>query len=427
MRLEKIVLYALIIFNLLTLFIYAYAPINSVADHHWKTVIYIFINILFFYIGYKSLLGRDYLVPKVENKILYNVSNQFVTFIFVFYLATFMIKYAYELNCPAFSVSALVSRIKLGLISAREGYFFEGSKSIPWVLYMPICVINDLFFVLGLLIWRKLKKNYKILFVVLIIIDAVKWFGKGTNFGVVIMILTVIMTYLANYGSAQMNTKNIKKVSVYVMALFIIAIIAFGRNMQSRSGSDFSSLYLDQIFDINYNSSINTFFLSNLSDAAQALYIYVVNYLTNGYNGLECIFDCSFSPCMGFGNNATITGFGRILGFDVEPQSYLTQISDIHGWDQYVNWHSCYAWLANDVSIYGVPFVVYFIGKITCASLCLYRKYNDLLSGIVFVVFAVMVMFFFANNNYLASVFYPFMIIFPIWLVTRYFKLRIVK
>ena len=425
MKVEKIVLYILILFNLLTLLIFAYQPIKSVGDHHTLTVFYIFINIMSFYLGYRSFNNREIVVGKIENKPLYRVSNQLVTYIFIFYLLTFMIKYAYELYCPPFSISSLISRIKTGLISAREGYFFDGSQYIPWAVYMPICIINDLFFVLGFLLWRRLKNSYRILFILLIIFDVLKWFGKGTNFGVVIMILTSIFAFLANYTKDRMNAKNIKKVSICVISLFVIAVLAFGRNMQSRSGGDFASLYLDQIFDINYNSVINNYFLSNLSYAGQSLYCYVTNYLTNGYNCLECIFDCSFTPCFGFGNNGTIASFGRILGFDVEPNSYLTQIYYKYGLDQYVNWHSCYAWIANDVSIYGVPFVVFFIGRFTYTSLLLYRKYNDLLSGIVFVVFSVMVMFFFANNNYLASVFYPFMFLFPVWLVTRYLNLKV--
>ena len=44
--------------------------------------------------------------------------------------------------------------------------------------------------------------------------------------------------------------------------------------------------------------------------------------------------------------------------------------------------------------------VAFWIGKIATRALALYRRYEDLTSGIVFVIFANTIIYFFANNNY---------------------------
>ena len=109
-------------------------------------------------------------------------------------------------------------------------------------------------------------------------------------------------------------------------------------------------------------------------------------------------------------------------GVDVEPMNYQTKIYKTYGVDPYIFWHSCYVWLANDVSIFGVPIIMFWVGKFCSTALVLYRRYNDLLSVVIFVIFANMIIFLFANNNYIANLFYTFMFIFPIWIFTRYKK-----
>ena len=90
------------------------------------------------------------------------------------------------------------------------------------------------------------------------------------------------------------------------------------------------------------------------------------------------------------------------------------------GVDSYVNWHSCYLWLANDFTLLFVPVVVFFIAKFTSSALYMYRSSRDFCSGIVFVILANMLLFMFANNNYLSSVFYSFIFIFPYWYIKKY-------
>ena len=135
---------------------------------------------------------------------------------------------------------------------------------------------------------------------------------------------------------------------------------------------------------------------------------------------LENIYELDFHWGGFFGNNPALQSLAQdFLFLNPEMNSYQMQMEKL-GVDSYVNWHSCYLWLANDFTILFVPFVVYYIAKFASAALHMFRTSRDLSSGIVFVVLANMLLFMFANNNYLSSVFYSFMFIFPYWYFRKY-------
>ena len=192
--------------------------------------------------------------------------------------------------------------------------------------------------------------------------------------------------------------------------------------MEGRAGGEFSSMTAEH-FNFNKESFINKYLIMQFPERFQNLYIYICHYLNNGYYNLEYIFNLDWDWTYFFGSNDAKSHLINVLGgVDVEPMNYQTKIYNAYGVDPYIYWHSCYVWLANDVSVFGVPFIMYWVGKFCSTALVLYRKYNDLLSGVIFVIFANMVIFLFANNNYIANLYYTFMFIFPIWIFTRYIK-----
>lgn len=94
-----------------------------------------------------------------------------------------------------------------------------------------------------------------------------------------------------------------------------------------------------------------------------------------------------------FGNNPALQSIAQdFLFFNPELDSYQMQMERL-GVDSYVNWHSCYLWLANDFTLLFVPLVIYYIAKFASVALRMYRTSHDLSSGIVFVVLANMLLF----------------------------------
>ncbi len=89
------------------------------------------------------------------------------------------------------------------------------------------------------------------------------------------------------------------------------------------------------------------------------------------------------------------------------------------GIDEYGVWHSAYTWFASDVSFYGVPVLLFVVGYgFGFSWICGMR--GDFLSRLVFIMFGNVLLFLFANNTYLSSVFCAFIVFVPFWVFTRF-------
>lgn len=412
----------LLLFNVLTLLLFSYSPLSSAnPGRHWLCVFYISINILAWAIGYKS--SKKKWGDKASKRMLpfSGINEKVLNFFFVFYLLTLLPKYAYELAVPVFDINALINRVLIGIYDPGLGYSMaRGQLPFNWSIYVLISVIDGIFITVGLLSWKKMTGFLKVLFIFLCIIESLKWFGKGTNFGIIIILVSLLLSYLAQRKESAKPNK--KRVAIVVGVFSLMALWVFAHNMEGRSGGDLSSVN-SAVFNINTESGLNSFIINTLPDYFSNLYLFTVSYLTGGYTNLECAFDVNAGWSLFMGSNPSKANLAQfILGIDLESMGYPMAISNAFGIDPYINWHSCYAWLANDVGLWGVPIIVFFIGRFTSISLLLYKKNQDLLSGIVFIFLSSMCFFFFANNNYISSIFYSFMLFFPLWLFTRVLK-----
>lgn len=423
----KYLYYTLIGFNLLTLVVYISNPFWKGTGYHGLTILYIAFNLILFAVGYKKGLQKgsryNYLS---RNSFLSALSNKNLNYYIIFYLLTFLLKYAYELHVPAFNISALIQRIALGVANPYLGYTTGGSyRPFAWSLYILICLFDSVFFIVGLLSWRKLKRGGKALLVVLSVIELLKGLGSGASFGEIKMITTVAVILIINIkGGSKLTNKQKLLIIISILAAFGFAVFIFGHNMAGRSGGELSD-NLGYSLDFNEDSFVNKYIISIFPRVIQNLYVYISNYLVQGYYHLECAFLVDYDWTWFCGSNDAKTLMLNILtGFDVEPLNYQTKIFQQFGIDPYIAWHSCYLWIANDVTLFGVPLVLFMVGKIIGTSIVLFRRFNDLLSGTICVIFANMIIFLFANNNYIANLFYSFLLLFPIWFFTRYTRLN---
>lgn len=425
MKTVKLPFYILIGFNLLTLLVFVSGPFTSLSGNHSMTILYILVNLLFLWWGVKNGLKKGYNTPPtIRRHPLSDVSNKTLSLYIVFFVATFLIKYAYELHVPVFDISALVNKIATGIANPLLGYTRDRSfASYSWSLYVLICILDGVFFIVGMLCWRKLSNFQKGLFVVLTIIETLKSMSTGSSFGEIKMLTTLAMVFMAGMKSDTIEKKKVGRILLYVLAIAFVTLLIFGHNIEGRAGGEFSD-YTAEHFNFNTDSFINKYVISLFPTRIQNLYVYICHYLCNGYYNLEYAFNCDFEWTYFLGSNDAKSHLFAVLGFDVEPFNYQMKIFREYGVDPYIYWHSCYTWLANDVTFFGVPFIMFLVGKFCAAALVMYRRYQDLLSGIVFVIFANMIIFLFANNNYIANLFYSFILAFPYWLFTRYFRIH---
>lgn len=426
MRTVKLPFYILIGFNIITLLIFMSRPFVSYSGTYALTVLYIIINILFVCLGINDGFRRaNESTPISGKKALSDVSKRALTTYLIFFLSTFLLKYAYELHTPIFDIGALVNKIVTGIINPQLGYTRDRSYfPFNWSIYVVICIFDSLFFIVGMLCWRKFTALQKSVFVVLTLIEILKGMGTGSSFGEIKMLTTLALVIIASIKKEEIEFKKVLQYSLYVLVVAFLVLLIFRHNMEGRAGGEFSEKTMEN-FEFNTESFVYVYFVSWLPERIQNLYVYVCYYLCNGYSNMEYAFKCDFDWTYFMGSNdAKSRIFELIFGIDVEPMNYQSKIFKEYYVDPYINWHSCYTWLANDVSFYGVPLLLFFIGKFCSTALVFYRKYNDLLSGIVFIIFANMIFFLFANNNYIANIFYSFILVFPYWLFTRFYRIK---
>ncbi len=375
-------------FNLMTLVIFLTAPIVWFTDNEFYFIFLALISQFFVYLGFGL---------------------------------TFLIKYAYILKFQPYEIPKMISFLGVGFLDPQLGYELSlsnnRSETIPWVVYFFISIVNQVFFIYGFLAWKKLNKLTKLLFVIFLIIEVFFWLGRGTNFGVIVLLLSIILSKLFSNENDQKLKKN-KTIRFIFTTVFlcVIGLYFFSNNMSRRSGNadlDFKN------FDIgNSPIDINHYSLKIIPVGLQQTYLYVVSYISQGYYHTCLAFDIEYQPTFFTTSTPALISFGEIFGINNYENTYVYRLK-YKGVDPEINWHSSYTWYASDFTFFGVPFLFLFMGYILGYSWDLGIRNQDLLSKIVFVIFANSLIFVFANNNYLSSVFYSLLFIFPIWYFSR--------
>lgn len=426
MKTSLFILNSIFYFNLFTLGMYIISPMSINSDYRILNILYISINILMMRLGFMA--GLKYINSRCKKgafcrniSMKYDLSKYYYA-ILAFYLFTFLLRYAYMLYLPPFNISALINRIAIGVSDPYLGrHFLHGDRTIPWTFYFLTSIVDSLFFIISFLNWGRLKFIVRILLFFLIGIEVFYWLGTGTNFGVIMLVSCMVLTFLMQIKRVDLPKSKIFLISFFCIIALSIVLVVFMYNMEGRSGGDLDNISGTEFLALGPSVNIeNSTFFVLLPYRLQVLLLFIFSYLTQGYMFLENIYNIDFHWGAFFGNNPALQSLAQdFLGFNPEINSYQMQMERL-GVDSYVNWHSCYLWLANDFTLVGVPFVVFFISKFASSALIIYRQNKDIISGVIFVVFANMLLFMFANNNYLSSVFYSFMFIFPFWYFTVY-------
>lgn len=423
-KIKYIPLTIVIGFNILTLFIFFTAPVI------WKTS-----NLLLFSVfallcqglialGY-TLGYAKYIKSDVSRKPLYKLSNKKLNFLMLFYALTFLIKYAYLLRYKVFDIKGMVSVLLLGIADPHIGYALTLDSTLPytisWTLFFAISIINNSFFIVGFIKWKDMNRIKKYLFTFFLLLEIFYWMGRGTNFGVISLITTFLFAIMYKIKSIKLQFKQVVLYSSLVVFMLVGSIAIFSFNMKSRRAGaelsydqfDFGKSYVDE----------NQLAFKVVPEPLHDTYMYVVSYVAQGYYHTCLAMDLDFQSTYFLGNNPALIALASILHINVWNDTYVYRLKDM-GVDPFLYWHSAYTWYASDVSFWGVPLVLFIIGYLLGVSWSLSLNSNDFLSKIVFIVFGNMLLYLFANNTYLSSVFYSFTFILPLWFFTRVIRIK---
>lgn len=399
-------------FNLLTVAFMMTAPVAWDAENLPQIYLLVVVCQFLILIGFR--LGRNRgLVTRPRTVLPLSSDDRVIPFLFAIYLLTFPIVYGYRMGFSPFDISGMANVIVAGITDRNFGYTNAlrgvGLGPIPWTLYFLVSIFTQCFFITGFLYWRSMRPGMKLLFAVLVGLDMFFALGRGTTFGVVSMVTTFVF--------AAMFWKRSRLATVLLVAcLFVGSITVFSYNLYSRSGNVERPVELVEFGRSSLILDHPT--LAIIPQSLRPTYINVLWYFGGGYYHASFALDLDVEPTLFVGNNPSLIGLAAILGIDVWNDTYMHRLQVARGIDELGVWHSAYTWYANDVSFVGVPMIVFGIAYLFGFSWARSAQ-GDFLSRIVFVILGNMLLFLFANNTYLSTVFYSFMFLLPFWLFTR--------
>lgn len=389
--------------NLFTVLLLLISPLNYVYGNIEKSFNYVLLNIFFLVLGYLASLAvlsrfnyRHVKIYEFKNEIYL---FKYLLFIFII---TFVFRYSYLIKYPFYDLTSIITDISLGLSSPEYGYqsMINGTRSqpYPWSLYVVLSIFHTLFFISGVLLWKKIPKSYKFIYGMSVFIECLFWYSRGTNFGIISLLILFAMAYLINVQKLKFKSY------IYMFMAFCLILLVFSFVMAGRIGdssiTDLSTI-APPFTTINYDS-----YLLKLSpDFTHPFIVLIFSYLTQGYYYLSFGFDLDYNFSFFLNQNPEMFSIGKLFGLDFSENSMVNRLADI-GIDPRVQWHSAYLWLASDYSFFFTPLYILILGFALGSSWILATRYQDYIFKIMFVILSGSAFFLFANNNFISQYFY---------------------
>ena len=406
-------------FNLFTLFVFVTAPVEWRTDNMLELCVFVLFCQLLVFIGFGLGHHRgEASPPKYKPPFFY--ADALVHVLFGIYLLTFPISYAYRMEFSPFDIPGMVSHLLAGIEDPHFGYrsalVKTGRSPIPWSVYLAVSVFNQLFFAAGFLHWRHLRRAAKVIFVVLVGIELFYWVGIATSFGVVSLATTWGLSSMF-WRARGVGSRSRKAVGSLALIVVLLAgsIAFFSYNLYRRS--NFVQINVEQSEVAHARLILDHPAFTVVPEPLWPTYVMVVSYLAQGYYHTCFAFDLDFRSTGMLGSNPALISLAEAFGIYVWDDTYMHRLQR-KGIDEFGVWHSAYLWYASDVSFFGVPVLLFFLGYFFGFSWAQGLQ-GDFLSRLVFIMFGNMLLFLFANNTYLSSVFYAFMVFVPLWMLTR--------
>jgi hypothetical protein len=365
----------LTMFMVMTIVMYMISPIEWPTYKPLRLYSFVFAYILAFYIGGRYTITKLHKIDYTDSRYA-QAKNKIITYlrftIPVTLIFTFIFT-AYNLSVTGISGS-LLSRIYTSLADMSIGYYEKTQHIQPQILNILIVLggpifVGTIFF--GLLFYSELHYWWKILFIILVLTEIIRWLILGTGKGAIAVVVYYAITLLIRKyvivhidNNAKRNRKRQDRISWKKISIIVfLAILVFGLVMIGRSGRN---IYGEYEFIVN---PINQIF-KILPLEASYIIVVAFSYLCQGYYGLSLTGHVGWEWTYGFGNSGFLRQrLTNIIGSDVIwPHTYQHRLG-AYGWNETSNWHTMYVWFGNDISLYGVAIMMFIFGMILTKSL----------------------------------------------------------
>lgn len=396
----------LLIYLCFTVFLCFFGPIHFNIRNTWILLAYLAVYHLALWLGYKIACKKDAeRYPMLEDT---NFSDRDRTIIERIIVVGFLVAVALLVyTCGTISPSGIMSKVIEGINSPASRYdsaFVEsterGSGVVSFVitLGMPITIMA---LILSVYFFSELTRGYKLLTMILYITHAFYCLTQGANEGIfdIAIYLGVALFLRAQRQSVYRQRMHMKKKKKIVLILVIcialyVVLNFFTTNIIGRTQANFAFGTLGENY-YDKNAAINKYIPEDL----YITFVYLTAYLCEGYYGMSLATTLEWVPNWGMGFSSFIrNNLSDILGIDLFKNSYQVRIESYYEWGSLRNFHTAYTFWANDVSYFGVIFVMFALGYIfgKCYRSSILRQSK---SAIVMMPLLVTMIFYLPANN----------------------------
>ena len=406
-----------IVFSLCTILLYFCGAYDYPKINQVELILFLIFNNLAMYYGFT--LGTRLKLRKIKDRYkrfpIEKVMNVF------FWISLFIAipKFIIPTGMYDFSISNILVNFLKFFTSPSEIYanrLHLANASGIWQYINYIVVLSGSIYwtytCLAMLLWKRLKFYKKIGTLFIWGMYLLQYICTATNVGFFDFMLSFIIIYkLRDYVKNENNTEiNLdglhtekktgkKRNWGLIMTIVIIGILLFIFNsiMDNRIGTQYTigtyiGLWRCDITDSNFLWTLTP-------DAFKPLLAYLTRYLAASYNALAMSFELPYESTFGIGYSWFLLDNSGPFSQFLWDRTYNMRLNYSYGYDYYVNWHTMYLWFANDVSLLGVPVILFMLFMYFGMSWKSFILENNIYSFLTFMIFSKMMYFVSANNQ----------------------------
>lgn len=368
---NKVIKYFTVYF-IITFLFFLLGPIHWFEQEYGTDILFfvlIFAYFLFFYLGGVSTRGigvefeqEEYYVDHSERVIRYLSIAIYINLVLTIlnalqYSYTSSITQLINKTIQAFSNPAAVYYDKLRQMNETSG------TSVITLVTVFLAPIQFTAQYLSLYYFKKLTVFQKIVVILTLVVEALRWLSIGTNKGLFdiafligsVFLVKILRTHFFRINKVDAKTRRRnRRMFWFVVILVILALSYFSYTMATRV-TDSVDYYFRE-----FPYSLTPKFMRVLVARAD-------RYITQGYHHMRLILHyCDWTPLFGIGNSRYLISIvERLLGKDIMALTYPGKLEAMGvGVDAYANWHTAFVWFANDISFFGVVLLMFSVGRL---------------------------------------------------------------
>ncbi|MDD1792382.1 hypothetical protein LRP50_04485 [Enterovibrio sp. ZSDZ42] len=418
MKLKNVVPLLLVeIYLLFTVYLAVDGPVNWNFGNETELLIFIFLYHCAFIAGYIWNLKREKVRPidshaRVDYSLL---AGKYYWLIVFFALIGSVIFFKNITMSDSLIPTGFVESIRLGIWDPAQSRNLYAEKLLSgeykgnkYLTALTIFFGIFKYCLLPIIIFRWTSLSFKertagILVALIPLLAGTAMSLSSINFSYFFTISVCLFVIFMSDEKEDGGLKGLMKRKGVILSLVFMFAFSFWQFYAVKSGANLYAVVVKEETPANFDylAANNVTFEREVGEykgVAYDFYEKIAVYISQGYKGMSISLDEPFDSTYGVGHSVFLQRvFEDYLGFDVRERTYQRKITD--RWDENVYWHSAYSYFANDVSFYGVTFVMlalgFYFSKVVNAALFK----GNFVAKLLLPLFALMFLYLPANNQ----------------------------